>query len=72
MSKFKGFLPLKQLLFKCAISHFGFPDEDPCFQVQLEIRQTIHLPIRGAVLAGFLREACPCRAHLMQADVLVS
>ena len=37
MIKFTGFLPLKPLLFKCEISYFGFPDEDPCFQDQLEI-----------------------------------
>ena len=28
MIKFTGFLPLKPLLFKGEISHFGFPDEE--------------------------------------------
>jgi len=63
------FLPLKPLLFKCEISHFGFPDEDPHFQGQLEICLSIHLPIQGVVQAGFLREACPCRVHLKQAGI---
>ena len=69
MIKFTGFLPLKPLLFKGEISHFGFPDEDPRFQGELEICHSIHLPIQGVVQAGCLREACPCRVHLKQAGI---
>ena len=69
MIKFTGSLPLKPLLFKGEISHLGFPDEFPCLQGHLEICHSIHLPIQGVVQAGFLREACPCRVHLKQADI---
>ena len=69
MIKFTGFLPLKPLLLNGEISHFGFPNEDPCFQGQLEISHSIHFPFQGVVQAGFLREACPCRVHLKQAGV---
>ena len=68
MIKLTGFLPLKPLLFHGYIS-FWFPDEDPRFQVQLEICHSIHLPIQGVVQAGCLRGACPCRVHLKQAGV---
>ena len=67
--KFTGFLPLKSLLFKCEIYHFGLLDEDPRFQGQLEICHSIHLPSQGVVQAGFLPEACPCRVHLKQVGV---
>ena len=69
MIKFTGFLTFKPLLFKCEISYFGFPDEDPRFQCQLEICLSIHFPIQGVVQADFLREACQCRVHLKQAGV---
>ena len=69
MIKYMGFLPLKLLLLSDEISHFGFPDEDPRFQGQLEISHFIHFPIQGVVQAGVLREACPCRVHLKQAGV---
>ena len=69
MIKFTGFLPLKPLLLTGESSKFGFPDEEPRFQGQLEISHSIHFPIQGVVQAGFLREACPCRVHLKQADI---
>ena len=69
MIKFTGFLPLKPLLFKGEISHFGFPEGDPRFLGQLEISHSVHFPIQVVVQAGFLREACPCRVHLKQADI---
>ena len=64
MIKFTENLTLKPLLFKCEISYFGFLDEDPRFQCQLEFCHSIHLPIQGVVQAGFLQESCPCRVHL--------
>ena len=69
MIKFTGFLPLKPLLLKGEISHFGFRDEGPRFQSQLEISHSIHFPIQGVVQAGFLREDCPYRVHLKQAGI---
>ena len=69
MIKFTDFLPLKPFLLKGEISHFGFPDEDPRFQVQLEISHSVHFPKQVVVQAGFLREACPCRVHLKQVGV---